>query len=128
MDVNVKDAERAQATCIKLWTFFNDRKWDEAKNLLSEEFEAFWPKSKEKIIGPNNFIELNRRYPGTHEIKVLNNMYEWDQWEQTFSVSTQVSIHSKLPDNEELNLFAISFFELDHEGLIKSATEYWGDT
>ena len=61
-------------------------------------------------------------------IKVLNNMYEWDQWEQTFSVSTQVSIHSKLPDNEELNLFAISFFELDHEGLIKSATEYWGDT
>jgi hypothetical protein len=27
-----------------------------------------------------------------------------------------------------MKLYAVSFFELDRDGLIKSVTEYWGDT
>jgi hypothetical protein len=54
-------------------------------------------------------------------------MAEYDQWDLEFAVSTQVYIESKMPDGKEMNLFAVSFFELTSEGLIKSATEYWAD-
>ena len=57
---------------VQLWHFFNERRWDEAKALLAEDFEGYWPQSIEKIVGRNNFIEVNRQHPGTHKIEILN--------------------------------------------------------
>ncbi len=102
--------------------------WDSARKLLSEDFEAHRPQSKEKIIGPVNFIELNRRYPGTHKIEILNVRNEYDRWDHVHHVVTEVYIESKMPDGKEMKLFAISFFEVNSDDLITSATEYWADT
>lgn len=89
--------------CYELWRFFNAGEWEKARKLLSDDFEAFWPQSRERIIGPDNFIELNRRYPGEHKIQIVNSMCEYDQWDMEFAVSTQVYIESKMPDGKEMN-------------------------
>ncbi len=39
----------------KFWKCISEQKWDAAKQLLSNDFEAYWPQSKEKIIGAENF-------------------------------------------------------------------------
>lgn len=122
------EAEAAKETCCSLWYYLGAREWEKARALLADEFEATWPQSKERIVGADNFIEVNRRYPGEHKIKVLNIMSEYDQWELEFAVTTQVYIESIIPNSKEMKLFAVSFFELNCGGLIKSATEFWADT
>lgn len=101
---------------------------DSARKLLAEDFEADWPQSMERIVGPDNFIELNRKYPGSHKIEILNAHSRYDRWEHVYHVTTEVYIESKMPDGKEMKLFAISFFEVSSDDLIVSATEYWADT
>ena len=91
----------------KLWHCFNNQDWDGAKVLLSKDFIAYWPQSQEKIKGPENFIELNRRYPGQHKIEVLDHHFEHDRLDRIFKVVTRVFIESKMPDGKEMKLFAI---------------------
>lgn len=122
-----REAENSKQACIELWHFIGACEWEKARALLTDDFEADWPQSNERIVGADNFIEVNRRYPGKHKIEVINAMAEYDQWDLEFAVSTQVYIESKMPDGKDMKLFAISFFELTSEGLIKSATEYWAD-
>ncbi len=124
----MKKDDIAINTATQLWHCFNEGKWDNARRLLSEEFEAYWPQSREKIVGPDNFIELNRRYPGTHKIKIQNHQYSYDKWDHVHHVTTTVYIESKMPDGKEMTLYAVSFFEINTENQIFSATEYWADT
>lgn len=123
-----QSTEEATRVCFDLWDCISTRNWESARKLLSDDFEAHWPQSQEILPSPEAYIEVNRTYPGEHKIQFLNSMCEYDQWELSFSVSTQVQIESKMPDGRELKLFAISFFEVDSEGLISSATEYWAET
>lgn len=120
--------DEAKSIVSEFWRHLNGKNWEEAREMLSEEFEAYWPQSREKIVGPDNFIELNRRYPGEHKIQIQNSHCEYDNWDHEYTVITQVSIESKMPDGKEMKLYGISFFELDWEGLIKGANEYWADT
>ena len=118
---------KAVEIAYSLWHFFNETKWQEARKLLSDDFQADWPQSKELIIGPENFIELNRTYPGTHQIQVLNYQHNYDCWEKVDKVVTQVHIKSQMPDGKNLDLFAISFFEIRDEKIIK-VVEFWADS
>ena len=111
----------------KLWNHFNNREWDLAETLLSEGFEAVWPQSREKIVGPKNFIEVNRTYPGTHKIEILDSHQSYDNWEHVHHVTTEVYIESKMPDGKEMKLFAVSFFEVSDDKIL-SVKEYWADT
>ena len=111
----------------ELWRYFNNREWDLAEKLLSDDFEAVWPQSREKIVGPKNFIEVNRSYPGTHRIEILDSRYSYDNWDHVHHVVTEVYIESTLPDSKELKLFAVSFFEIRDEKIV-SVKEYWADT
>ncbi len=112
---------------IKFWDHFNNREWDLAGSLLSENFEAVWPQSREKIVGPKNFIEVNRTYPGTHKIEILNSRQNYESREHVRQVTTEVFIESKMPDGKEMKLFAISFFEVSDDKIL-SIKEYWADT
>jgi ketosteroid isomerase-like protein len=112
---------------IEFWNHFNNREWDLAEALLSEDFEAVWPQSREKIVGPKNFIEVNRIYPGTHKIEILDSHQSYDNWEHIHQVRTEVYIESKMPDGKEMKLFAVSFFEVSDEKIV-SIKEYWADT
>lgn len=49
-------AEDAVGTTISLWNYFNECKWDEAKALLSAEFEVYWPQSQEIIKGARKIL------------------------------------------------------------------------
>jgi ketosteroid isomerase-like protein len=54
----------------RLWELFEARRWDDARELLHEDFVAEWPHSRELIRGPRNFVELNRNYPEGWSIRV----------------------------------------------------------
>jgi len=125
MNADKKDTKQVP---IQLWSHIQACDWDAAKQLLSEDFEAHWPQSQEKIIGRNNFIELNQRYPGSHSIEVKNVRYEYNQSNHTHKVATEVYIESKMPGGKDMKLFAIYFFNINSDDLITSATEYWADT
>lgn len=117
----------AVGLALSLWRCFAERRWDDAKQLLSPDFEATWPQSRERIVGPDNFIGLNRDYPGTHEFQIVNHQYGFERWERGHHVTTQVLIKSSMPDGKRLELYAISFFAIqDHK--IRSAVEYWAET
>ena len=120
--------QTAKEIVTRFWGHFNAREWRQAKLLLADDFEAHWPQSRELIKGRDNFIEVNQTYPGTHNIEVQEVKFEYDRSDLECHVTTVVYIVSKMPDGKELNLFAVSFFVLNSEKQIKSATEYWADT
>ena len=49
--VKMKNNDEASGVAKKLWEYFNDQEWDLARKLLSEDFEAYWPQTKETIVG-----------------------------------------------------------------------------
>jgi len=126
----MNDHEGAEAVGIvcKFWNYFNLCEWDSAKNLLAEDFEAYWPQSKERVIGRDNFIEINRNYPGSRKIQVENSQCEYDRWDKIYKVSTITNIKWEKPNGKKEELYAISFFEIDSDEIINSALEYWAVT
>ena len=111
---------------IELWHCLNEKRWDDARKLLSEEFVADWPQSKEKMDA-DGFIEVNRNYPGQHEIQIFNFWHDYDSWEHRSHVTTLVYIKSVMPDGKKLELYATSFFEIE-DGKILTLDEYWAET
>lgn len=96
------------------WRLFSDQKWEEAKRLLHAEFIAVWPQSKERIVGPQNFIDVNRFYPGNHRIDLVH-AHELDG-----KVITTVWIEADTGQKT----FANSYFDFK-DGKIVRAEEYW---
>ncbi|MBK7963223.1 MAG: hypothetical protein IPK04_19785 [Bdellovibrionales bacterium] len=99
----------------QLWHHIKNQEWDQAKDLLSEDFEAYWPQSNEKF-NRDNFIEVNRTYPGTHKIEIMNVHSEQDQWDRVDTVISEVLIKSTTPDGKEIELFAMSILKLKMMG------------
>ncbi len=40
----------------RMWELFSKQKWQEAKNLFHSQLEVYWSQTKEKFLGPDNFI------------------------------------------------------------------------
>lgn len=93
------------------WSCIKEQRWDDARALLADEFDAYWPQSNEKFRR-DNFIEMNRIYPGTHEIQVQNRWGEHDQWDHVDTIITEVHIKSKTPEGKDVELFVLSIFEV----------------
>ncbi len=106
----------SKALAVHFWELFSTQKWDQAKALLSDDFVAIWPQSKEKMIGPENFINVNRYYPGNHKIEVLH------AHEIAEGVVTTVWI---VADTGQ-KTFATSYFGF-HDGKIIRVEEYWAE-
>lgn len=113
----------------QLWQCIDNKDWSLAKGLLRDDFEAYWPQSNEKF-NRDSFIEVNRTYPGTHKIQVMNIHSEHDEWDHVDTVISEVHIQSKTPEGKDMELFAISIFEVEDDGevLIRSVREYWAET
>ena len=124
-------ADEAYEIVRKFWKYLATQKWDQIKQLLAEDFEAAWPQSRE-TMDATGFIEVNRNYPGSHEIEVGNMNHEYDSWDHSSEVITQSHIKSKMPDGKLTELYAISFFKIEHdengEKKIISLFEYWAET
>lgn len=118
----------AQKIANDFWAYINNQDWEKAQGLLSLSFSADWPQSKEKITTPENFISINRNYPGKHTIKVLKTHSSTEaRSSDTHLVITEVFIESLTPENKQVKLFAISFFEIKNDKII-SLKEFWAET
>jgi len=112
---------------VALWNCFRDGEWEEARQLLDDDFEAIWPQSREIIKGPDNFIRVNRQYPGTHKIEVTNTLHHLDRWDYIDHVATETFIETIHPDGKVHSLYVTSFFEIQEERIVK-VREYRADT
>ena len=83
--------------------------------LLSEDFEAHWPNTRERIRGPGNFIDLNESYPGDWRCTIRR----IDGCADTVVTVTEIS-------DGETSLFAVSFLEV-RDGRIARAEEYFAE-
>lgn len=100
----------------KFWQLFSDQKWDASIDLLHSDFVAIWPQSRERMIGAQNFVNVNRHYPGNHKIEVLH------AFESGNKVLTTVWIQADTGQKT----FTNSIFEIK-DGKILKTEEYWAE-
>ena len=100
---------------VELWRCFDELRFRDALPLLSEDFEAHWPNTRERIRGRENFVALNESYPGVSRCTVRR----IDEYADTVVTVTEIT-------NGDSVLFAVSFFEV-RDGRILRAEEYFAD-
>jgi ketosteroid isomerase-like protein len=109
-------SESTSARCVRaLWDAFDLFDFDAAGDLLHDDFVCEWPQSRERIRGRDNFIAVNKHYPGQWRITVERLIASGD------AVVTEIT--ARYADQA---LPAISFFTL-REGKILRVREYWPD-
>ncbi|HXH73922.1 MAG TPA: nuclear transport factor 2 family protein [Bacteriovoracaceae bacterium] len=106
----------------EFWSLLNEQKWADIEKLLSDDFEAILPQSREKF-DRDGFIESNRNNPGPHKYEVQNLHHEEDRWDWIDTVVSEVIIKTETPDNENLNSFVITVFEIQDERIM-GITQY----
>ncbi|MGK5087097.1 hypothetical protein WDW86_06030 [Bdellovibrionota bacterium FG-2] len=124
--MKIGNYEQASAVVSAYWNALAEKNWDKLKLLFADEFEAYWPQSNETFTSAANFIVMNRISPGTHKFEFFDSTHNYDQWEHRDHFISEVKITSELPEGKTMNLFVISYFEIEEE-LIVSMKEYWAD-
>jgi ketosteroid isomerase-like protein len=99
-----------------LWELFEARRWDDARELLAEDFVTEWPHSGERIRGRDNYIELNRNYPEGWSIRVDRIVDAGDV------VVSEITVTQ---GDDTFN--AAALFEV-RDGKLARAREYWVET
>ena len=61
----MRGARSARELATELWRRFDAGRFRDALPLLSEDFAAHWPNTRERIRSRESFIALNESYPGT---------------------------------------------------------------
>jgi ketosteroid isomerase-like protein len=96
-----------------LWESFEARRWDDAAELLTEDFVAEWPHSSERIRGRDNYIDLNRNYPEGWSIRVDRVVDAGDVVVSEITVTQGEDVFN-----------AAAVFEV-RDGKLARAREYW---
>lgn len=102
-------------TVTTLWRLFDQGRFEETRPLLADDFVADWPQTRERFRGPDNFIQLNRAYPGEWRCRLRDIVTAGDR------VATAVDI-----TDGRIVVQAASFFTL-RDGKIAEAREIFGD-
>ncbi|MCB9026009.1 MAG: hypothetical protein H6625_06810 [Bdellovibrionaceae bacterium] len=105
-----------QSLIKTFWQLMSDQQWEAVKALLHSDFVAVWPQSKEKMFGSENFVSVNKYYPGNHKIQLIHIHVAEDK------VFTTIWIEADTGQQT----FANSYFEFK-DGKIFSAEEYWAE-
>ena len=98
-----------------LWLAFDALDFEAAGSLLHETFVCEWPQSRERIRGRENFITLNKHYPGQWRISI-----------QRIIASGADVVTEITASFEDQTARAISFFTL-RDGQIIHLREFWPD-
>ena len=105
----------AKASVTALWQLLDRRRFEDTRPFLAEDFVAEWPQTRERIVGPENFIQLNRAYPGEWRCHLKDIVVDGDR------AVTEVEI----TDGTRV-VHAASFFTL-RDGKIAKAREFFAD-
>lgn len=109
--MSVGNAEVVRA----LWDAFDRFAFEEVAPLLADEFICEWPQSGERIRGRDNFIAVNKHYPGKWRCMITQMVVEGE------NVVTETRV-----SDGETTVLAVSFFTL-RDGKIIHLREYWPD-
>lgn len=107
-------AERA-ALARRVWTLFQARDWKTARTLLADDFQAWWPHSREHFATPDAFIGVNRAYPEPWTIHVRHAHATAD--------GAVVEARVAHPGGHS---YCCSVARID-DGRIRELVEYWAD-
>lgn len=118
-----KEGRAAIATCCAFIEALHNSEFDKIQGWVSDNFEVYWPLTREKVNGIENFIAIKQQEKKCCEVRVQNTMYEFDEWDKSFKVSLQISLYNdgEFPPSG----WDILFFDLDYEGTIIMLTEYF---
>jgi hypothetical protein len=83
--------------------------------LLSEDFQALWPNTRERIQGPENFVALKENYPDS-----------WRCLVERVEVTAGGVITVTRISNAHTEVLAVSIFSVRKERIIR-AEEYFAD-
>lgn len=121
--------EEAARIPSDFWHMLSEQAWDEAENLVSEDFEGFLPQTQEKVSGSGNLIELLQRILGTAKIKIHNQMTTYDVWDKEHEVALQIQVELLGSKVEALSRrqFVLAFFTVDRDYLISRAILYFAN-
>jgi ketosteroid isomerase-like protein len=100
----------------RFWNLFSDQRWEDAQALLSPDLLVEWPQSRERMRGPENFVAVNRHYPGNHKIEIL----------RIYAVIDTVITTVWIEADTGQKTFATSYFEV-RDGRIARIEEYWAE-
>ncbi|MDE0046659.1 MAG: nuclear transport factor 2 family protein [bacterium] len=109
----------ARELTAELWRLFDAGRFRDALPLFTEDFEAHWPNTRERIRGRENFIALNESYPGVSRCTVRR------LEDCAGGVVTVTEISTQVGGNQ-VAFFAVSFFSM-RDGRIAAAEEYFGE-
>ncbi|MXZ81902.1 MAG: nuclear transport factor 2 family protein [Gammaproteobacteria bacterium] len=98
-----------------LWRLFDAGRFRDALPLLSEDFEAHWPNTRERIRNREDFIALNENYPGSWRCTIRR----IEKCAEGVVTVTEIS-------DGKTGLFAVSFFTV-RAGRITAAEEYFSE-
>jgi hypothetical protein len=110
MEIN----ENAECLARNLWRCFDEARFRDALPLLSDDFVAIWPNTRERFVGPKNFIAMNEAYPGSWRCQI----------ERVETIPDGVVTVTRISEGSTMVL-AVSFFTIN-ENRITRAEEYFG--
>lgn len=97
-----------------LWNRIQDRDWAGVGELVSENVVIDWPASRERIVGRDNYVAVNREYPEGWSIHVLRVIAEDEL------VVSEVEV-----PHGELGPFRVASLWTVIDRRIVRGTEYW---
>lgn len=98
------------------WAAMGASRFDELPPLLADGFVCEWPHSGERIVGRENFVEIQRTYPGTGSIDIERLV---DDGAGQVATQCRVSWDGTV-------VYAVSFFTLA-AGRIAHLLEWWAE-
>jgi ketosteroid isomerase-like protein len=105
--------EQTRRIVTQLWEAMEARDWETVGALLADDFVCEWPVSRERFRGRDNFVAVNRAYPGDWHVAVRQVIAEGDR------AASEV-----IAEVEGKRDVAISFYEF-RDGRIVRETDYW---
>ena len=99
---------------VAFWTAMGASRFDDLPPLIGDVFVCDWPHTAERIVGRENFIEVQRIYPGAGSI-TIERLVE----DGAGQVATQFRVAW-----DGTVVFAVSYFTLV-EGRIAHLLEWW---
>ena len=103
----------AVALAGRLWAYFDEGKWEDARGLLADDFRSDWPQTEEEVLGADRYIAVNCELLRGARC-ILLEASGFDTW-----AATRVFI-----DKGDRTLWAVSFWTA-REGKLVEAVEYF---